>query len=283
MVGLVVAKIVASAISIGAGFRGGLFSSSLFLGSLFGGAVALGLSHISPTIAEDQLGFALVGMGAVGAAIVGAPITMILLVLESTGNFPVTIAVTVGVVAASITVRGFFGYSFATWRFHVRGLRIRSPDDIGWIQDLTVARIMRRDPVTVNAKMPLAELRTRFPVGSTKRAFAVGENGEYMGVIDVIDAHASEHDTKVDQLAAGDLAHNSSDFLLPQDNIKIALSRLHTSETEALGVLDNADERRIIGFVTEGYALRRYSEELEKRGAGILPGALDPAANLPQR
>ena len=281
MVGLVVAKIVASAISIGAGFRGGLFSSSLFLGTLFGGAVALGLSHIEPAIATDQLAFALVGMGAVGAAIVGAPICMILLVLETTGNFPVTVAVTVGVVAASITVRNFFGYSFATWRFHVRGLRIRSPDDIGWIQDLNVARIMRRDPVTVLGQMPLAELRARFPLGSTKRAFAVGTNGEYLGVIDLIDVHAHELDAKLEQLTAGHLAHHASDFLLPQDNIKIALSRLHDSEAEALGVLDNADERRVIGFVTEGYALRRYSEELEKRGAGILPGALDPSANLP--
>jgi len=39
--GLVIAKIVASAISIGAGFRGGLFSSALFLGTLFGSAFAM--------------------------------------------------------------------------------------------------------------------------------------------------------------------------------------------------------------------------------------------------
>ena len=36
LAGLIVAKIVGSAVSIGAGFRGGLFSSSLFLGALFG-------------------------------------------------------------------------------------------------------------------------------------------------------------------------------------------------------------------------------------------------------
>jgi CIC family chloride channel protein len=282
MVGLVVAKIVASAISIGAGFRGGLFSSSLFLGSLFGSAVALAAGHIVPLPDDDQLAFALVGMGAVGAAIVGAPIAMILLVLETTGSFPATIAVMVGVIAASITVRHGFGYSFATWRFHVRGLRIRSPADIGWIQDLTVARVMRRDPVTVTRELGLAELRARFPLGGTKRAFVVGANGEYVGLLDLIEVHAPDLDAKSEQLRAGDLAHHPSDFLLPQENLKLALTRFTEAEAEALAVLDNPDDRRVIGFVTEGYALRRYSQELEKRGGGILPGELDPAAHPPR-
>ena len=39
LAGLVIAKIVGSAVSIGAGFRGGLFSSSLFLGALFGSLI----------------------------------------------------------------------------------------------------------------------------------------------------------------------------------------------------------------------------------------------------
>jgi CIC family chloride channel protein len=272
--GLVIAKIVASAISIGAGFRGGLFSSALFLGTLFGSAFAMAGAHFVPDLGADQLGFALVGMGAVGAAIVGAPITMILLVLEGTGNFPVTVAVTVGVVAASITVRAGFGYSFATWRFHVRGLRIRSPQDVGWIHDLTVSRVMRRDPHTVGRELALGALRERFPLGGTKRVFVVGANGEYVGMVDLLEAHAPDLDAKLEQLTAADLARHQSDYVLPQDNIKLALARFMTAETESLAVLDNEDDRRVIGFVTEGYLLRRYSQELEKRGGGVLPGEL---------
>ena len=40
LIGLIVAKMAGSAVSIGSGFRGGMFSSSLFLGALFGAAVA---------------------------------------------------------------------------------------------------------------------------------------------------------------------------------------------------------------------------------------------------
>jgi CIC family chloride channel protein len=79
LLGLVVAKILASAISIGSGFRGGLFSSSLFLGSVFGSAVAMLMHLVLPNVAADAQAYTLVAMGSVAAAIVGAPVTMILL------------------------------------------------------------------------------------------------------------------------------------------------------------------------------------------------------------
>src|SRR3546814_1692849 len=55
---------------------------------------------------------------------IGAPITMVLLVLEGTGNFQLTMGVLVAVVIASTIIRLTFGYSFSTWRFHLRGMPI---------------------------------------------------------------------------------------------------------------------------------------------------------------
>ena len=88
-----------------------------------------------------NLALMMVGMASVAAAIIGSPLTMVFLVLEGTGNFPVTVGVMVGVVIASTIVRLTFGYSFSTWRFHQRGIGVRSPHDIGWLADLTVGRL----------------------------------------------------------------------------------------------------------------------------------------------
>jgi CIC family chloride channel protein len=126
----------------------------------------------------------------------------------------------------------------------------------------------------VTRDLPLRTLRERFPLGSTKRVFVVGENGEYLGMVDLVEAHAPDLDAKLDQLTAADLTRHQSDYMLPQANIKLALTRFMAAETESLAVLDNEDDRRVIGFVTEGYLLRRYSQELEKRGGGVLPGEL---------
>src|SRR5205085_709983 len=125
------------------GFRGGMFSSSLFLGSLFGSAMGTILTAL-PWASADKTVYVLAGMGAVAAAVVGAPITMILLVLEATSDFSATIGVTVAVIIASFTVRHWFGFSFATWRFHIRGVPLRGAHDVGWLNDFSVARLMRR-------------------------------------------------------------------------------------------------------------------------------------------
>src|SRR4029077_16356872 len=63
LAGLVVAKIVASAVSIGSGFRGGLFSTSLFLGSLFGSLTGAAVARLGPGLRVDPLSYTLVGLG----------------------------------------------------------------------------------------------------------------------------------------------------------------------------------------------------------------------------
>src|SRR6202142_2256832 len=88
-----------------------------------------------------------------------------------------------------------FGYSFATWRFQLRGEIIRSAADVGWIRDLTVRRLMRPDVATVNADMPIAEFRSKFPLESKTQMVAVDNAGHYAGLVLVAEAHAPDLDT----------------------------------------------------------------------------------------
>jgi CIC family chloride channel protein len=267
---LLFGKLIASAVTLGAGLRGGMFSSSLFLGVLLGGALVNAMAFIAPDLADQQVAFMLVGMGAVGAAIIGAPVTMVLLVLEGTGNFPVTMGVLVAVVMSSTIVRLAFGYSFSTWRFHLRGLPIAGAHDIGWIADLIVGRMMRADPVTVPVGMPLAKLRAKVPLGSSKRVFAVEENGRYRGTVDMATVHDPDLTDAAASLVAGDLAQGRGFYLLRNENIRVALKRFEVSETETLPVLDNLEDLRVVGYLTEAYAFRRYTQELERqRGAEL--------------
>jgi chloride channel protein, CIC family len=266
LAGLIVAKIVASAVSIGSGFRGGLFSTSLFLGSLFGSFVGELPVRLGLDLGADPLIYTLVGMGAVAAAIVGAPMTMIMIVLETTGDFAATIGVMVGVVTAAIAVRHWFGYSFATWRFHLRGLTIRSPEDVGWINELRVGPMMRRDPAVIAAELPVDELRRRFPAGSIKQVFVVDERGRLSGIVDP--AEASDPESTEAVRTVGALVSKPAPFLLPGDVLRTALDRFSQAAQETLPVVDNSEDRRIIGYLSEAYALRRYAHELERHRGG---------------
>ena len=65
-----VLKAVASAVSIGSGFRGGLFFASLFLGALLGKAFAALLAMVTVVQALPAVVCALVGMSGLAVAVV---------------------------------------------------------------------------------------------------------------------------------------------------------------------------------------------------------------------
>jgi chloride channel protein, CIC family len=266
LLGLIAAKGLASAVSVGSGFRGGLFSSSLLLGSVYGGtAVVLiqaGFSTFGGAAAAlDQVAYMLVGMASMAAAIIGAPLTMIFLVLEQTGSFVAAVGVMVGVIIASLVVRLTFGYSFATWRFHQRGVAIRGGYDVGWIQDLTVEKLMRRDVLTAPLGMTVAAFRAQFPLTGAKRIFLVDDDNRYRGMVVTADIHDPDIE---DQRRIDELGVAEDNFLLPGQNVRVALNRFVSAELETLAVVSDSVERRIVGFLTEGYALRRYNEEFER-------------------
>ncbi|HTQ72428.1 MAG TPA: chloride channel protein [Acidocella sp.] len=259
--GIFLAKAIASAFSIGTGFRGGLFFASLFLGALFGKVFA-GIVSILPFVTPMPVGlYAVVGMSGLAAAIVGGPMTMTFLALETTQNFAVTMAVLAAAIVATITVRRLFGYSFATWRFHLRGEQIRSAVDVGWIHALTVGRMMRAVPVTARPETSLEVFRQEVPLGATQRVIVTDSEGKYAGVAYPAEAAIVTGEGR----SIKDILHHQSYFLLPGMSVKEALNLFESAEADALAVLDGPETRRVLGLLTEQYALRRYNEELDRR------------------
>jgi CIC family chloride channel protein len=259
---LFVLKIVASIASLGSGFRGGMFFSSLLIGALGGHLLAVALTMLWPTVYFDPNAYAVIGMSALAASVIGGPLTMIFIALETTGDLWLTTAVLVAVIIAAQVTREVFGYSFATWRFHLRGETIRSAADIGWMRELTVEKMMRQDIQTVQASSTIAAFREIFPLSSTAYVIAVDDADRYVGLIMVADAHAAEADQ---DSSIKDILRYPEDMLLPGMAVKEAVLAFDRAEAEALAVVDSYLDRRIIGLLTEAYVLRRYSAALEDR------------------
>ena len=259
---LFVLKIVASVISLGSGFRGGLFFSSLLIGALGGNLLAVALTMIWPGVDFDSNAYAVIGMSGLSAAVIGGPLTMTFIALETTGDLWLTTAVLIAVIISSQVTRELFGYSFATWRFHLRGETIRSAADVGWMRDLTVSKMMRHDVRTVAANATVAAFRGAFPLGSPAYIIAVDEQGRYAGMVAVADAHATEISP---EQSIKSLLRYADGVLEPGMSIKEAVLAFDRAEAEVLAVVNSYSDRRVIGLLTEAYALRRYSAELERR------------------
>ena len=264
-----VLKTTASVISLGSGFRGGLFFATLFLGAIGGRLFAEGFDSMWPGLSLESNIYAIIGMSALSASVIGGPLTMSFIALESTGDLWLTTAVLVAVLISTQITRELFGYSFATWRLHLRGETIRSAADVGWLRDLTVRRLMRPDVLTVNAATSIAEFRAKFPPGSKTQVVAVDDAGHYAGMVFVSDAHAADIDAKKN---LSSIVHYPRVVLHPGMNIREAIAAFDVTEAESLTVVESGDQRPI-GILTEAHAMRRYAEESERRRREVIGDA----------
>ncbi|WP_295974930.1 chloride channel protein [uncultured Xanthomonas sp.] len=267
---LLLLKCLGSAISLGFGFRGGLFFASLFMGSLVGGLFAGVLNLGSGMALVDGTAASLAGMAAMAAAVIGAPMTMAMLVLEGTHDFVLASAVMVAVLVANTIVRQIFGYSFSTWRLHLRGETIKSARDVGWVKHLSAGRMMQKDVHPLAATTSVAEFRRRFPLGSGTRVVLEDENGHYAGLVTLAAAYADGVNADA---AIVDYAGNR-DVALPADtDVVTAMRQFDLTQSDELAVVD--EQGKVLGVLSESFVRKRYAEELDKRQRELMGERVD--------
>ena len=232
------------------------------MGALGGRLFAAGVDLVWPGLALDPNVYAVIGMSALSASVIGGPLTMSFIALESTGNLWLTTAVLVAVMISTQITRELFGYSFATWRLHLRGETIRSAADVGWIRDLTVRRLMRPDVATVDADIGDRGVPAKFPLGIED----AGGRGRWRRAL--CRAGAGRRSARARYRAARGLIgilHHRDVVLHPAMNIQEAIAVFDAAEAESLAVVEAGGERRPVGILTEAHAMRRYAEESDKR------------------
>ena len=264
---LFVLKILASIASLGSGFRGGMFFSSLLIGALGGHLMAVALTMTFPTFYFDPNAYAVIGMSALAASVIGGPLTMIFIALETTNDLWLTTLVLIAVIISAQVTREAFGYSFATWRFHLRGETIRSAADVGWMRDLTVGKMMRQDVQTVHASTNVASFREAFPLGSDGLCGG-GRRSRSLCRPDCRWRRSMRR--SLPDKSIKDLLHYGEEMLLPGMAVKEAVLAFDRAEAEALAVVDSYLDRQVVGLLTEAYVLRRYSAALERRRQELL-------------
>lgn len=258
----IVFKILASAISLGSGFRGGLFFASLLLGALIGQLYSIVLTGPLPTLALQPGTAAIAALAALGTGVLGAPFSMVCLALEITGDFSVTVGAVVASSVCALIVRELFGYSFATWRFHLRGEVIRGPQDIGWVRQMSAASLMRTDFENALTTMPIGEAQKLFSPAQVRQIVLRDPNGIYAGIVPAATLHSVAN---LDDEQIGSLAQQQDECLLPTTPVREILQAFERSEADVLAVVDRTDHRATIGTLSEAHVLRTYGEELERR------------------
>jgi CIC family chloride channel protein len=178
---LVLMKIVAAGITIGAGGNGGTFAPTMFTGAFLGLFVAYAVNQ-SGLIHLNSSNFIAVGMAGALSGVLHAPLTAIFLIAEITGGYVLFIPLMI-VSAISYMISRVFSPHNMYWHDLIHEKNINPGQDYGMLNAINLDNIINRQYVAINKQMPSANFY-KILAGSNANIFAVlADNGELEGVI----------------------------------------------------------------------------------------------------
>ncbi len=257
LVGVIVAKTAATAVSLGGGFGGGVFSPSLVLGGMLGAAFGTVAAQVFPELASDRGAYALVGMGAVAGSVLGAPISTILIVFELTGDYEVTVAVMVAVVISSLITQAVVGRSFFQLQLDRRGVVVGLDQTQVILRRTRMRMLMRRHFSVATMAVGVDALRQMLLAAPQRPIYLVGDDGGYRGVVALSDIFAKEAAAAEaeDPLAA---LIREPPFLLADDHVEEAMTVFARTTETTLPVVEDRDSMRIVGTVQQRDVMVAY-------------------------
>lgn len=267
LIGLLVAKTAATAITLAFGFGGGVFSPSLYLGAMLGGAFGVIATMIFPELSSGNGAYTIVGMGAVAGAVLGAPISTILMIFELTNNYAITIAVMIATVTASLITRQIFKHSFFSWQLARRGLDVKGGREQNLLRAIRIESVMKSEYETVDPQASMDDVRHALQESYYGEIFVVDAMGILQGTITLHDLGDAAFDTSNDsRLKAQDVARRNPPTLAPEDTLDRAIKLMDSVHEEHIAVVTDRYVMRVVGFVHQLDVMSAYNRAvLESR------------------
>jgi len=264
LIGLVLFKIVASALTFGAGGVGGIFAPTLFMGSIMGNCIAKIINNIGlfkTPVSESN--FTLVGMAGVMAGVLHAPLTAIFLIAEVTGGYDLFIPLMItSTISFSIT-KYVHPHSVYNMELGRKGDLITHDKDHAVLTLMDIDRVIENQFVTIHPEMNLGEMVHDAVVKSSRNIFPVidKKDGSLLGIVLLDDIRSIMFDqTLYKEVLVQDVMHTPPDTIeLAKDKMTDIMGKFQTSGAWNLPVLKNG---RYVGFITKSKLLTVYRRKL---------------------
>jgi CIC family chloride channel protein len=243
---LLVAKILATSMTIGMGGSGGVFAPSLFMGAMLGAAYGAALHAAAPGLAGPPGAYALVGMGAVFAGSARAPITAVIILFELTGQYTIILPMMLAIVAATLVSRVLTRDTIYTLKLRRRGIDLDQPPATVAFSGRTVGSVMEPLPVTLPATVDLEQAARELSLSRHGVLPVLTEDGSYRGTVTARAVAEALRDDE--QRTVGDLAV-LPDTLDEDMSLAQALDVLVSAPGAGLPVLDR-EHSRVVGWIS---------------------------------
>ena len=263
-VSILIAKIIATALSLGFGFFGGVFSPALLVGAA-AGSVATAVVNWTGLHSFQGSELVICGMAAVAGAVIGAPLSMIIIVLELTGSYGLALAATIGIVTATMTSSQLFGNSIFDKQLLNRGIDI-SQGRMGLrLMEEGIIPLISLTALSFKPGTKVHLAKSEMIKCESTEAYIVSETGKYMGKLNLRSLVYSDPQSNIMEFIDEDALNIKSDASLQQ-----AIEAAANFVGEAIPIIDRSSDS-FIGTINEGDIFKLYLElqgqtiDLEKR------------------
>ncbi len=266
---LVLAKLLATSVTIGSGGSGGIFAPSLFLGAGLGGAVGT-IGHVLfPEIVGNPGSYALVGMGAVAAAAMHAPMTSILILFELTDDYRIILPLMTSIILSSVIKMHFFKPSIYSLKLIRKGLDIKPKNEPNILGKIKIEKLYKTDFISVDKDTSIDKLWQLTHKDIHLNYFVVDENGKLFGILSPHKIrhlfHSAEKNDKYKNLKASDLIVNDKIFFTPEDTLDMVMLILNDLILDEIPIVNNRKEKKIIGYISKTDIIGAYNLEMMKK------------------
>jgi len=263
---LVLAKAVATSITLGSGLPGGMFAPCLYLGAVAGGAFGKIAAQLMPQTHIAPGAYALVGMGAFLSAATHSPMTAIFLLFEITDSYEVIVPIMVACVIGTSIARHFKKDSLETAELARAGIDLEAGKERNIMKSLKVGDVMVGDVETIPEHMTLGQFakfiekthHTNFPlINAEKELTGIISVQDFMGVV-------FEHEL-MDLVVVKELATSTVITAHADEDLDQAMRKIGYRNIEQLPVVDRETHRNLVGIISRRDIVSAYNRALMTR------------------
>lgn len=267
LIGLFLAKTLATVVTVGSGTVGGVFTPTLFLGASAGSLFGMLLHKAGWGVSQEVGAFAIVGMGSVLSATIHSPLLAMIMIFEISLNYTLIPPLMLSCAVATLVARRLHPESIYTEPLRRKGFELeRDSQQIGAATLRTVGELMREPvpPLRDNSTFP--EIADRFLTSSFNFLPVVDEQNRLLGIVALQDM--KEYLNMGSELAsviAYDVMRPPPACLTPNQKLLDVLPILLASELRNIPVVNSLTEFRMVGSLIRSEALGLLSEAIAKR------------------
>lgn len=256
---LLLFKVIAAALTFGAGGVGGVFAPSLFVGASSGFVFAKTLNYLGLTNLSES-NFTLVGMAGLIAGVLHAPLTSLFLIAEITSGYELIIPLMITAAIAYLTSKYFVPHSIYNMQLAKRGELLTRHKDKAVLTLMNLAKEVEKDFNIISPDSTLGDLVKLVSLSKRNLFPVVDKEGFLHGIITLDDIRDIMFKPEMyDNVKIESLMIQPSAYINSDDTMDVVMDKFSKTNAWNLPVLDNGN---YVGFVSKSKLFNAYRKML---------------------